>query len=599
MPLLTKQSTIRRSFFLAAMALLWLIAIGYHKAPENAFHFDDYENITEHAPIWLDQLTLEGLINAGQNARLSNRPLPSATFAFDWWRGAGEASTFQWTNLVIHAINSLIVLAFLNLIIQQHGIKADKRTLFCAFLGAALWSIHPIQIQGVTYIVQRMASMATLFTMLAVLSYVLGRQSAGKQRLAWMLLCLLATLGGALSKENAWIAPLLLLLAEYGIYRHGKPLIRSRIDYIWLSLPIFLGIYVVIDLASSQGPLYHYVQAGYSARDFTLSERLLTQPRVILFHLSQIIWPNPASFSIEHDFTLSKGLFDPPETILAILTIIGWAVAGIVFLLIKNYRLWGFCILWVPLTLAIESSAVGLEMVFEHRMYMPLVGLTALVSLCLAALSRHKKSRFIVTAGGVAIFNIACLMATLQRIPDWQSRTTLSESAIPHAPNSPRLLATLASAYALTGRLEESADAAQGALEQDPDNPYALEALGIVSMDKNQLEQAEDYFSRAYEGFGPKDQLLNHWGELKVKRGLYKEAHTLFSWAIKTRPWISTYHWNIAVTYERLNQCTNARMHWDKFLELSHEEGERSEVKAHLAEVHYSPTGKCATHRAP
>jgi Flp pilus assembly protein TadD len=388
-------------------------------------------------------------------------------------------------------------------------------------------------------------------------------------------------------------------LAEYGICRHGKPLIRSQIDYIWLSLPVFLGIYVVIDLASGQGPLYHYVQPGYSTRDFTLNERLLTQPRVILFYLSQIIWPNPANFSIEHAFTLSKGLFEPPETIIAILTIIGWIVTGVVLLLIKSYRLWGFCILWLPLTLAIESSAVALEMVFEHRMYMPLIGLAGLASLSLAALSRHRKHNFILAAMGVGIFNIACLIATLQRVPDWQSRTILSESALQHAPNSPRVLATLASAYALTGRLEESADAAQSALEQDPGNPYALEALGIVYMDTNQLEQAEHYFSHAYKGFGPKDQLLNHWGELKVKRGLYQEAHTLFSWAIRARPWIATYHWNIAVTYEHLNQCVNARVHWEKFLKLSDEEEARSEVRAHLAEVHDSATGKCAGSQAP
>lgn len=593
-PFNTSTQTDKKWILLACLSLVILIAIAYQDAPKNGFHLDDYDNIVRHSPLWLDELSIEGLLKAGQEAFLPNRPLPSITFAIDWWQGGGEPAPFQWTNLILHSITALILLGLLNTLLNLFLGSLGRRNLWCAFLGAAFWALHPIQIQGVTYIVQRMASMATLFTLLAVWSYIRWRLFPNR-KLLWLLFCITASFCGALSKENAWIIPALLLLVEYGVCRHSKPLIVSRWDYLWLSLPIILSIYVITDLISGVGPVSNYVLPGYSKRDFTLAERLLTQPRVILFHFSQVLWPLPGRFSIEHSFPLSTGLLQPASTLTTILALLAWIAAGIRLLLLQDYRLWGFLLLWVPTTLAIESSIIPLEMVFEHRMYMPMAGLAGMVALGLGISSKRGRGIFLPTSGAAIIIILACLTATLQRVPDWRSRLSLNESALPNAPLSARVQANLALAYIEHGRQDEGIKAAQHALQLDPNQPHAMEALAIVMMDRGEFYKAERYFNHAYNlaGQNSKDSLLNHWGELMVKRSQYQKALAMFSQAIKDFPWIPTYHWNIALTHERLNQCDKARGHWERYLELEPDEGERQIVQEHLREEHIDPSGKC------
>ena len=90
------------------------------------------------------------------------------------------------------------------------------------------------------------------------------------------------------------------------------------------------------------------------------------------------------------------------------------------------------------------------------------------------------------------------------------------------------------------------------------------------------------------------DSLLNHWGELLVKRGNYQKALTLFSQAIEDVSWVPAYHWNIALTHEHLNQCAKARAHWERYLKLEPDPREHQPVLQHLHNVHNSPTGRCA-----
>jgi hypothetical protein len=148
--------------FLAPATLLILIAIAYREAPNNVFHLDDGYNIVRHQPVMMTQLTAGTLIDAGRSAYLSTRPLPSMTFAIDWWRGGGSPRHFQWTNLMIHSAAAIAVFGLLTVILRRLN-QPPWIVGVAALFGAALWACHPIQVQGVTYVVQRMASMAALF----------------------------------------------------------------------------------------------------------------------------------------------------------------------------------------------------------------------------------------------------------------------------------------------------------------------------------------------------------------------------------------------------------------------------------------------------
>ena len=359
------------------ISLLLFIGLTYQGILNNTFILDDKSNILDIKALHIDELSLENIISATKFSHTKNRILPNATFAIDWWRGNGNPRPFLWTNIIIHGANALMVFFLIHLCLQHIGRLDDTKVIIIAGLSTALWATHPIQLQGVTYIVQRMASMATFFMLLSIYSYLHARLRSSNKTI-WLIISTIAIGFALLCKEIAYITPFIILLAEYSICRNNTTPIKSRIDSWLIAVPAFVLAYVIIDIASESGPLSSFIKEGYNKRDFTLEERLLTQPRVIFFHLSQILFPLPERFSIEHDFSISKSLFSPITTFLSLIGLVFWCGFGIKSLFKKGHRHLGFFILWFPAALIIESSVIPLEVIFEHRMYFPSIALFAL-----------------------------------------------------------------------------------------------------------------------------------------------------------------------------------------------------------------------------
>ena len=573
--------------------LLLLLAITYHSAPNNGFQFDDKLNILEQSTIRLDSLSLPGLLSASEEGLLSNRALPNISFAIDWWRGGGKPGAFQWTNISIHALTTLLLFAFILCLLRQHYTN-NKYLIWFACAGAALWAVHPIQTQAVTYIVQRMASMAALFSLLCVFAYIKGRLTINKQRWAWFALACFAFALGALSKENAWATPAFILIAEFGAVRHKQPLIQYKLDYLWLALPVVTFIAILSDLFSGIGPLSQYIQKGYAIRDFTLEERLLTQPRVIAFHLSQILWPEFERFSLMHDFTISSGILQPFSTFFALLGLLIWCAAGLWLLFKQNYRLFGFLLLWLPLTLAVESSVMPLEMIFEHRMYLPSVALAALAAFGITAAWQFKQPTAIIATLVAFSFLIFSLTATMQRIPQWNNGLTLFESALDNAPNSKRVLANLAFYKILVGLPHEGLELAAQAWEIKPDDPLTLKVLGLAHMRLGNFALAEQRLKESYELAGASEyNLLSYLGELFLLQQRYAEAHPYFLELVKTQPSNPHANWYAAQSFEYFGECNMAEPYWNTFIILTTDPRRKNMAISHLQRQYQSPTGKC------
>ncbi|NMG77274.1 tetratricopeptide repeat protein [Aromatoleum diolicum] len=503
------------------LLLLGLIALAYHEAPQNGFHLDDANNIVTHGPIHMTEFSVDALARAAREGALPQRSLANVSFALDWWRGGGGPSTFQITNILIHAATALAVLALILQLLRRNGAPPTQAWL-AATAATAAWAVHPIQVQAVTYIVQRMASLAALFILIAVVAYVHGRQT--QRGRIWYPIAVIAAVAAWLSKENAYILPALLLLAEYTLCREPAQRLRSKLDRLVLALPVVLIAYVVIDIALLRGPLWQYLATGYANRDFTLGERLLTQPRVIFFHLGQILWPLPERFSIEHDFPLSRSLWHPWTTPLAIAGLFAWIAGGAWLALRSTVPVAGFLLLWIPATLAIESSVVALEIVFEHRMYLASAGLAGLLALALQRLARtgHAHGAVLLSLGLVA----GLLYATLSRVPVWRNPVTLYEHAANHAPQSPRAWGNLATAYETENRSNEAIAAYSRALDLAPRSAIAYLNRGSSYRKIGRpADAAADY--RRFIALEPQD-FRGHYalGALLLASGEYAGAET-------------------------------------------------------------------------
>jgi Flp pilus assembly protein TadD len=308
--------------------------------------------------------------------------------------------------------------------------------------------------------------------------------------------CLGALGLGALSKENAWLAPVLVLLAEYGPRRQGGRLIRGRLDALPLVAAAGLALAAAAMLATGTGPVYEFVAASYEGRDFDLAERLLTQPRVLLFHVTQLVWPAPGRFSVDHEVILSTGLLSPPRTLLALVVLVSWTLAGIWLMVRGRGRVAGFLMLWPVLMSVPESGPIGIEMIFEHRVYLPSVGLFGLVGLGVARASDGPYAGPTLLAGSLAL--VVCAWSTASRVPEWRTDLSLYEAAARFAPDSSRVQNNLGIGYARVGRYGEAEAAFTRAISLAPEHLRALANRGELYARKlNRPALALQDFDRA------------------------------------------------------------------------------------------------------
>jgi Flp pilus assembly protein TadD len=186
------------------------------------------------------------------------------------------------------------------------------------------------------------------------------------------------------------------------------------------------------------------------------------------------------------------------------------------------------------------------------------------------------------------------LAATLLRVPVWKDDISLYTQALHTAPLSARARTHLATEYLRVGQLEPAEKNLREALELDPDNPRALETLGVLMLERGNLPRAERLFQRALQLFGrPPPHLSNHAGELYLRMGDLERAEGSFLAAERDAPWNSVYQWNLALVLERTDRCSEARVRWRRFLDLAVDEALKGQVLDHLQTSYDSPGGIC------
>ncbi|MCW5199378.1 hypothetical protein VU05_01400, partial [Desulfobulbus sp. F1] len=286
-----------------------IILLSYSNTFNAAWHLDDEPNILHNSKLHISALDFNQ-INAALRANPSipennklYRPFPCLTFGLNWYLGQENVIGYHIVNITIHILTAWFLFLTLELLLQIHY-REKKTPLFfltAALLGTLFWALAPIQTQAVTYIVQRMAAMSAMFTIISVYSYLRGRI---EKKYIWFILCFFAFFAALSSKENAIILPASLVLVEFAFL--SRQITKRQIFIFILSCTIilFLGFFFVryglgLIPFSLSNPLSFL--DNYANRSFTFSERILTQPRIVLMYLFQIIFPIADNLSIEHD----------------------------------------------------------------------------------------------------------------------------------------------------------------------------------------------------------------------------------------------------------------------------------------------------------
>jgi tetratricopeptide (TPR) repeat protein len=413
------------------------------------------------------------------------------SFALNHIASGYELRGFHLVNIAIHILSGVLVYFLARRIVrlagglrgqpEVPGGEAAVATL--SALTALLFVAHPVQTQAVTYIVQRMTSMAGMFYLLALLLYIAGRERrAGRARAGLWIGCAASGLLAFGSKQTAAPLPVAILLVEWFFFRD--------LSAAWLRRSLRWAVPAAVALLAFA---LLYLRAGwalgYGAYDFTLAERLFTQLRVVVFYLGLLAFPHPSRLNLLHDISTSHSLVDPISTLLSASLLATLAALAVV--LARRERLLSFSILWFFLHLAVESTAIPIEMVYEHRLYLPMFGVSLAVVWLLFRIGGRRRE----IAAGAAVAMIALLaLGTYARNETWRSATGFWADVAAKSPGNTRAVYNLGVAFARAGRDAEATRAYEELVRLDPEFRDGHLRLGMARALAGRMDEAAAHF---------------------------------------------------------------------------------------------------------
>ncbi len=362
----------RLTFTLAWVAVLTLALTALAPGLTGGFFFDDSPNIVENTAIHITSVSLDTLAASleGPRAGPLGRPVSVLSFALTHAYFGLDAYAFKAINLAIHCANALLVAWLTALLMRLTPQNTSKATrMWLPIWVAAIWIVHPIHFVAVMMAAQRMTLLAGLFTLLALIAHLKGLLARGRTHtwlyliMAWLVLWPLSIL----SKETGLMFPMYVLAITLFVIPPSRGAARGiGLAASAVALGI-AGIGMVLFLGTS------WMDHAYAMRPFTLTERVMTEARVLWFYLGQVLLPSYGSFGLYLDWLPhSTGLLSPPSTIIALLA---WCIAIILAIALRHrIPLLGFGVFWFLLGHSLESSFLPLEIAHEHRNYLPALG---------------------------------------------------------------------------------------------------------------------------------------------------------------------------------------------------------------------------------
>jgi hypothetical protein len=476
----------------------------YYLGLNGSFLLDDYTNINKlgdfngvrNLDTFLNYLT-SGI------AGPTGRPISLLSFLIDGTNWPTDPLPFKRTNVILHFLTA-VILFFSCKNITKALDQNPTRVFYTALIAACLWLFHPYLVSTVLYVVQRMAMLAAFFVILGVWSYTQGRLLlASNQKKAYFYLnfaVVVCTGLAILSKENGALLPLLLLIIEFVIFRHPNST-TPKLNKIWLTgfiiIPsIIVTAYLIIPLLSRD------FYSPIANRSFSLGERWLTEPRILIEYLYHLFIPQMFYKGIFiEDYPLSTDLFSPITTLPAIILVIALPIAAIFFR--KKFPFLAVAILFYFAAHLMESMTIPLELYFEHRNYLPALLLFLPIGR-LFACSQHSAIRVII------LFVLAiCIFFTQQRVALWGKPVELAQFWAKQNTHSQRAQRTAAIALDNEGKHLESLVLLQKAQQNIPDS-LALKLHWMIQKCKTTHLSEDDF-----------NAVLNSINQLEYNSRLY------------------------------------------------------------------------------
>lgn len=428
---------------------LLITCVIYTQGLPGDFIFDDRHNIVDNTRLHIDELRVDALVDASfsSNSGILKRPISMLSFALNHLFSGLDPVAMKLTNIVLHLVTGILVYVFVYQIVsvlRQSGNSEGPAYDFLPWLVATLWLLSPYQISSVLYVVQRMTVLSALFSVLGLVVWIWSRTQwwAGRKKTALSLVCL--ALGACfplalLSKENGLLMVPMIVLLEISILSRVY-----KYSFIDRNRPIILSMIVITTIISIWGLAHwEFIYRGYASRPFTLDERVITQARIFMIYILDLVLPAVERLHFFHDeISVSETLLKPITGLLSVFGIASLLLIALYF--IDRHPLISFGVLFFICGHLMESTVIPLELFYEHRNYLPSVGL--FLSLIVALIVLTEKRRYFLYST-VFILLILNTGNSLLRANDWSSLVSFYEHEYRVNPHSPRSNHNVAELY--------------------------------------------------------------------------------------------------------------------------------------------------------
>lgn len=540
---------------IGSVLIILLIIITYGISINNSFQFDDIPRIiqnhnlrnfaslkTEYPflhgkravvnfTLWLN-CRLGGLISSKSFSDESDSNVENYVV----WK-------FRLLNIILHCANGILVYFLtLKILFLTGWLNNVLRRNNISILVALLFSLHPIQTQAVTYIIQRAELLAAFFQFLALLCYLTARV---KHKL-WQIIPLIA---GTIvfyvlaleSKEQAAIFPLVILLCEILILKNKR---ENRLPVFTITTAILLVLTFVF-LHNLSITYKGDTAAGFDIKSISKGHYALTSLRVVFTYLRLLIIP--VNQNLDYDYNVSASFINPPVTLISFVVLL--AIVLYAVLISQKHPRYSFCIFFFLVTLAPSSGLVPIvDVIFEHRLYLPSFGFFFLVVLLAEkAYSLLKKKNFQKVNVIAYIFSgfiiFICMILTIHRNFVWQTPLTLWRDVVEKSPNKARGYVNLGHEQfnlfkqeKQTGSVSEKSskylnDALQNfekAIQLDPKQPDAYTNLSLVYYELNRGDEAISVLKQAIKLDPENPERYLKLADMYYRLSMHREAVEYF-----------------------------------------------------------------------